>query len=374
MNDLSSQEFRALMRRDFCSFLQRSFHELMPQAEFWPNWHIEHIAGKLEACRQGKIKRLVINVPPRSLKSLAGSIALPAWWLGHDPTAQIIAVSYAQDLSDKLARDCRTIMQSSWYQSLFATRLSNERKAVGEFVTTMGGSRLATSVSGVLTGRGADVIVIDDPLKPDEALSDARRATCNNWYDTVLLSRLNDKRAGCIILIMQRLHENDLVGHVFEQEAWEVVSFPAIAEEDQAYVIESPFGSRTHHRQTGDVLHPAREPLATLEALRRGLGPYNFAGQYQQAPTPAGGGMVETAWFPRYTPEDRPQKFDQIVQSWDTANKPSELADYSVCTTFGVKHKHFYLLNVLRKKFGYPDLKRAVIEQSRLFGPSVILI
>jgi predicted phage terminase large subunit-like protein len=373
MNDLSVRELRALMHLDFCSFLQRSFHELMPQAKFWPNWHIEHIVGKLEACRQGKIKRLIINVPPRSLKSLAGSIALPAWWLGHDPTAQIIAVSYA-DLSDKLARDCRTIMQSSWYQSLFATRLSNERKAVGEFVTTMGGSRLATSVSGVLTGRGADVIIIDDPLKPDEALSDARRAACNNWYDTVLLSRLNDKKAGCIILIMQRLHEDDLVGHVLQQDTWEVVSFPAIAEEDQSYVIESPLGSRTHHRHTGDVLHPEREPLATLETLRRGLGPYNFAGQYQQAPAPAGGGMVEAAWFPRYTPEDLPQKFDQIVQSWDTANKPGELADYSVCTTFGVKNKHFYLLNVLRKKFGYPDLKRAVLEQSRLFRPSVILI
>ena len=374
MNDLSVREFYALMRLDFCSFLQRSFHELMPQAKFWPNWHIEHLAGKLEACRQGRIKRLIINVPPRSLKSLAGSIALPAWWLGQDPTAQIIAVSYAQDLSDKLARDCRTIMLSSWYQSLFAPRLSNERKAVGEFVTTMGGSRLATSVSGVLTGRGADVIIIDDPLKPDEALSDARRAACNNWYDTVLLSRLNDKKAGCIILIMQRLHEDDLVGHVLEQDAWEVVSFPAIAEEDQTYVIESPFGSHIHHRRTGDVLHPEREPLATLEALRRSLGPYNFAGQYQQAPAPAGGGMVEAAWFPRYAPEDLPQKFDQIVQSWDTANKPSELADYSVCTTFGVKNKHFYLLNVLRKKFGYPELKRAVVDQSRLFRPSVILI
>jgi phage terminase large subunit-like protein len=105
-------------------------------------------------------------------------------------------------------------------------------------------------------------------------------------------------------------------------------------------VIENPFGSRTHHRRAGDVLHPARESLETSEALRRGLGPYNFAGQYRQAPARPGGGMVEAAWFPRYT-EDRPQKFDQIVQSWDTANKPSELADYSVCTTFGVKHKHF---------------------------------
>ncbi len=128
------------------------------------------------------------------------------------------------------------------------------------------------------------------------------------------------------------------------------MSFPAIAEEDQTYVIESPFDSRIHHRRTGDFLHPEREPLAALEALRRGLGPYNFAGQYQQAPAPAGGGMVEVAWFPRYAPEDLSQTFDQIVQSWDTANKPSELADYSVCTTFGVKNKHFYLLNVLRKK------------------------
>ena len=158
--------------------------------------------------------------------------------------------------------------------------------------------RLATSVSGVLTGRGADVIIIDDPLKPDEALSDARRAACNTWYDTVLLSRLNDKREGCIILIMQRLHEDDLVGHVLEQHAWDVVSFPAIAEVDRAYVIESPFGSRTHHRRTGDVLHPEREPLHVLDPLRRSLGPYNFAGQYQQAPAPApaGGALIAAGY------------------------------------------------------------------------------
>ena len=118
------------------------------------------------------------------------------------------------------------------------------------------------------------------------------------------------------------------------------------------------------------MLHPEREPLATLEALRRGLGPYNFAGQYQQTPAPAGGGMVkEAAWFQRYAPEDLPQKFDQIVQSWDTANKPSELADYSVCTTFGVKGQHFYLLHVLRKKFAYPDLKRAVRRAIRPVPP-----
>ncbi|MGH6813659.1 MAG: phage terminase large subunit, partial [Methylocella sp.] len=142
----------------------------------------------------------------------------------------------------------------------------------------MGGSRLAASVSGVPAGRGADFIVIDGPLKPGAALSDARRATCNNWYATVLCSRLNDEKAGCIILIMQRLHEDNLAGHVLEQEFWDVVPFPAIAEDDQSYMIESPFGSWSRQRRAGDALHLEREPFATLEALRRGLGPYNFAG------------------------------------------------------------------------------------------------
>jgi hypothetical protein len=152
------------------------------------------LAAKLEACRQGKIRRLIINVPPRHLKSLCASIALPAWWLGHEPTAQIVCVSYGQDLSDKLARDCRTIMMSKWYHGLFPTRISAQKQAVGEFITTMQGFRLATSVGGVLTGRGGDVIIIDDPLKPEEALSETQRRLTNEWYDHTLVSRLNDKK------------------------------------------------------------------------------------------------------------------------------------------------------------------------------------
>ena len=133
------------------------------------------MAAKLDACRRGEIKRLIINIPPRHLKSLAASIALPAWWLGHDPGASIINVSYAQDLSDKLARDCRTVMNANWYRQLFPTRLSDRRVALQEISTTRGGFRLATSIGGVLTGRGGDVIIIDDPLKPDEAVSETRR-------------------------------------------------------------------------------------------------------------------------------------------------------------------------------------------------------
>jgi predicted phage terminase large subunit-like protein len=173
---------------------------------------------------------------------------------------------------------------------------------------------------------------------------------------------------------MQRLHEDDLVGHVLNQEGWEVVSFPAIAEKDERFEIETPYGIRHYRRRPGDILHPARESRDTLETIRRALGPYSFPSQYQQAPVPLGGGMVKTAWFKLYAPSEIPERFDQIVQSWDTANKVSQLSDYSVCTTWGIKNRHLYLLNVLRKRLEYPDLKRAVREQRELYQATVVLI
>ena len=308
------------------------------------------------------------------MKSHCVSVAFVAWLLGHNPSAQIICASYAQDLADKHALDCRSVIASNWYQEVFLTRLSAQRQAVNEFMTTQKGVRLATSVGGVLTGRGADFIIIDDPLKPDEAMSDARRQTVNDWYDHTLCSRLNDKRTGCIILIMQRLHEDDLTGHVQKSNHWKVLRLPAIAEEDEQHVISTPYGVQTIVRQAGEPLHPQREPLETLEQLRATLGEYNFAGQYQQAPAPLGGGMIKLSWFQRYGPQTQLPQFDFIFQSWDTANKTKELSDYSVCTTWGVIKKQLYLLHVFRKRMLYPELKRMVCEQRRNFGASVVLI
>jgi len=135
----------------------------------------------------------------------------------------------------------------------------------------------------VLTGRGADIILIDDPLKPEEALSATQRQAANDWFDHTLYSRQNDKRHGAIVLIMQRLHEDDLVGHVLGQEPWELVSFPAIAETDELHEIEPIWVPRCFTRRQGEALHPGREPLATLDHIRRTIGEYNFAGQYQQS-------------------------------------------------------------------------------------------
>ena len=372
---IKRSEFLALVRQDLYAFIHRCFQTLNPTTQFAPNWHYEVLVSTLEACRRGEIKRLIANQPPRSLKTLCISVAFPAWLLGHDPSAQIIVASYSEVLANKYALDCRTIMTSRWYQALFPrTRLSAERQALQEFMTTQKGFRLATSVGGTLTGRGADYLILDDPLKPDEAVSDVQRKSVNDWFDNTLYSRLNNKQTGRIILVMQRLHEDDLVGHVVGQEPWKILRFPAVAEEDESYVIKTPYGQRCLGRRAGEALHPKREPLEVLKRIRETLGEYNFAGQYLQAPAPLGGGMVKAEWFKPYTSVDLPSKFELTFQSVDTANKPTELSNYSVITTWGAKGKNLFLLNVFRKRLGYPDLKRAVQDQFELFKPSVILI
>src|SRR5260221_13190602 len=163
--------YAEILRRDLMSFIERSFYELNPQTELLPAPHLELIAAKLEACRQGQINRLIVNLPPRQLKSHCASVAFPAWYLGHRPAAHIICASYGQDLADKFARDCRRIMASAWYRRLFPVRLAN-RQAGPDFSTTEQGTRMATSVGGVLTGRGPDMIIIDDRLKPTQPRSE----------------------------------------------------------------------------------------------------------------------------------------------------------------------------------------------------------
>src|SRR5215470_13952229 len=264
---IKESEFASVYRSYFSSFSERCFAELNPRTKFLPNWHIDVIADALEQCRRGEIRRLIINVPPRSAKSQTASVAFPAYLLGHNPSEQIICASYGQELADKNAMDCRTLMTSPFYRDLFQTRLSAQKSAVADFMTTQRGYRMSTSKGGALTGRGANYIVIDDLLKPDEALSDALRKSANEWFAHTLYTRLNDKRTGVIIIIMQRLHEDDLVGYVQRLEEWKVLRFPAVAEQDEAFVIQTPLGLRKVGRRAGEALHPLREPLELLAQL-----------------------------------------------------------------------------------------------------------
>lgn len=373
MISLSPAEYQVVLRNDSMTFTERSFGELNPETTFSYSPHLEVMAERLDRCRRGELRRLIVNLPPRSLKSHTVSVAFPALLLGHNPAAQIICASYGQDLADKHARDCRTVMMSSFYRDLFPhTRLSTQKQSVNEFETTRKGVRLSTSVGGVLTGRGADYIIIDDPQKPDEAMSETRRKYGNDWFDNTLLSRLNDKERGVIIIVMQRLHMDDLVGHVLEQGGWEVLSFPAIAEDDESFPYTNCFGHGVFRRRAGEALHPERESLETLRRIRESIGGYHFSSHYQQRPIPLDGAIVKLSWLQYY--DQPPTRFTHILQSWDTANKVGELNDYSVCTTWGLFEGKYYLLDVFRGRRDFPGLKRAVKDRAERFDPHTILV
>ncbi len=370
---LSAEEPSLVLREDLTSFIERSFYELHPDRHLDLAPHIEVIATKLEAVRRGEIKRLIINLPPRHLKSHCVSVAFIAWLLGHDPAKHVICASYGQDLADDLAAACRRLMRSPFYRTLFGNILG-ARQAVNDFETVHGGRRLATSVGGVLTGRGADIIVLDDPQKADEALSETSRKATQTWFDNTLRSRLNDKANGVIILVMQRPHQDDLIGHVLEQEHWDILSLPAIAEVDECHLIEGPLGRRFFRRKPGDILHPARESAQSLADTRCAISEFSFASQYQQNPIALGGAIVKTEWLRFYEPGEQPGKFPFILQSWDTANKSGDLNDFSVCTTWGIVKDRYYLLHALRKRLTFPDLKRNVRSLAERFSPGEILV
>jgi len=360
----------AACRKDFVSFVGKMFHVLNPSATFQMNWHICAIAHALEQVRLGKINRLIITVPPRSLKSMMCSVALPAFALGHDPTKHLIVVSYSADLAIKHGNDFRTVVNSAEYHGIFpGMRISAMKNTQTEVVTTLNGFRLAISVDGTLTGRGGDIIVIDDPIAALAALSQKSRDHVVDWYFNTLLSRLDDKQNGAIVLVMQRLHEDDLAGVLLRgSDEWTVLSLPAIAENDE----EIPIGNgQLHFRRADEVLHPEREPREVLESLRAQLGPEIYSAQYQQRPVPPGGGTIKRAWIRRY---DQLPQSGLIIQSWDVANKQGEENDYSVCTTWLIHENRYYLIDVLRGRFDFPILRRKVSEQAKLHKASQILI
>src|SRR6266536_5942571 len=212
----------ALLRTDLRYFIRKVFATVSPGECYMHNWHIEAIVYRLMLIYFKHNLRLLINQPPRSLKSICVSVAYVAWLLGHDPSRRVIVVSYANELAAELHRQFRMVIDAPWYRALFAA-MQPARDNGTELVTTAGGSRYATSVSGTLTGRGADLIIIDDPLKAEEAMSETARRRVIDWYAGTLVSRLNDKENGPIVVVMQRLHEMDLAGHLLGQgceSAW----------------------------------------------------------------------------------------------------------------------------------------------------------
>ena len=363
------EAFDALLRHRLAAFTRKTFATVDPGAEYRHNWHIDLIAEYLEACARREIKRLVINIPPRYMKSISVTVAWPAWLLGHNPAERILSASYAEVLSLKHSMDCRLTMQSDWYRRIFpGTQITGDQNEKRKFVTTARGHRFATSVGASAIGEGGRFLIVDDPLNAQQAVSDTQRKTANTWFDQSFSTRLDDKQNGVIVVVMQRLHAEDLSAHLLAKGGWEHLCIPGVAETKT--VID--FGRVKVVREEGDVLHPERESREAIERQKTEMGSYAFAGQYQQRPAPAEGGIFKSHWFRRY---DAPQpEYDRVVQSWDTAIKAAELNDPSVCLTFGVRKDGFDLLQADVRRLEYPALKVLVQKQAGDWGPDAILI
>lgn len=362
MNDVKA--LHALLRHNLHAFVVKCFQSLSPTTPFKDNWHIQAISYELTRCLAREQHRLLITQPPRSLKSICSSVAFVAWALGRDPTLQFTCVSYSQDLALELARQFRLIVESPWYQALFP-HMRLAKKTEGHITTTMGGGRYATSIGGTLTGRGADIIIIDDPLKAEDAQSEAARKRVLDWYRYTLLSRFNDPQSGVLILVMQRLHEEDLAGA--EAMDWPKLNLPAITIEEQQIAIGP---GEWIERYPGDLLHSERLPRDYLDRIKKEIGSLAFSAQYQQSPIPVDGNLVKRKWFQWY--KERPTDRGQVYQSWDVAVTTN--GDYSVCTTWLVIKKNYYLIDVWRGRIEFPALKRKAIQLAQLHSINGMLI
>lgn len=286
-----------LLRHRYDFFVEKVLASVSPGVTFLPNWHLSLIGEYLAACARGEITRLIINMPPRMLKSVTVSVAWPAWLLGHNPAQRIMVASYAQSLSTKHSLDTRLVMQSAWYGQLFPeTRISPDQNEKEKFVTTKRGHRIAVSVGGAATGEGGNILIIDDPINPLQAMQGSARAQVNGWFDHTFSSRLDDKKRGAIVLVMQRLHAEDLSGYLMAKGGWEQLVLPAIAPQDAMYEK----GRVHHHRKAGDALHEAREDAGAIARAARELGSAHFAAQYQQQPVTEESSMLSLSWFKRF--------------------------------------------------------------------------
>jgi predicted phage terminase large subunit-like protein len=353
-------------------FVGRSFRFLNPGKTLSSAHYVRAICYQLERVAKGEIRRLIIELPPRHLKSITASVAFPAWILGRDSTKRIVCVSYNNDLAYSFSTKSRQIMQQPFYKSSFlATQFDPKKNAVSEFHTTRHGFRLATSMGGTITGKGGDIVILDDVMKAQDTHSQAARDSAYEIYQETIATRLDHPKTGAIIILGQRLHEDDLIGRLKQTGNWEVLSMPAIALNEEFIDLEPGINFR---RRIGDPLDPERLGLAELAQIRAEIGTLAFEAEYQQQPVLPGGNLIKLEWFGTYEKLLPLAHYEAVVQSWDTAAIPGQSRDYSVCTTWGIIGQYLDLLDVHREQHIYPDLLQAALKLRSKWKPNLIIV
>lgn len=345
MAKITPEVFDALCRQNFSVFFQRAWREIEP-ADYEHNWHIDCIASHLESVERGEIKRLIINVPPRTGKTLLVNICYTAWLLGRDAGVRVLGISYAGRLSEKIAYQTRLLMETEWYRRLFPeTKLDPDQQQKANFLTTKGGGRFSTSVGGTLTGAGGDYILIDDPQNPEEALSDVKRIGSNEWVDQAVFSRLNNPKEGRIVVIMQRLHSEDTTGHLMKTGKWQLLKLPAITEKP----IEIKNGKKTWSYDS--LLHEARFDKQVLDDLRQSMSDYAFVGQYLQEPVPIGGGEFKSDWLKYYASSVFSAVGGNIYITVDPATSKKKTSDFTAMAVWALMpDQNYYLVDGIRER------------------------
>jgi predicted phage terminase large subunit-like protein len=361
--------YKKALRHDFVTFIAKVFSTINPGVQYQPNWHINLIAKHLEAIRTGQIKRLIINMPPRALKSVCISVAWPAWLLGHNPSSRIMAASYSSILSTKHSLDTRLVISSNWYKKLFPnTKIFKGHNQKSKFLTTKNGFRFALGVGGSATGEGGDFLIIDDPHNPTEINSTKMRNKAIEWFEQTFVTRLNDQNKGAIVLVMQRLHQDDLSAHLESSGNWTTLKIPAIAPCDIKYKL----GDFSKLYKENELLNKRRDQREFLHNIEQEIGSRNYAAQFLQEPLPVSYSLLSLENIHYF--EKVPERFDFFVHSWDTAIKVSEKTDYSVGTIWGILGDKYYLLGMIRKKLIYSALKNELEKQINKYNPRFVLI
>jgi|TARA_R110000824_G_scaffold97688_2_gene233362 predicted phage terminase large subunit-like protein len=334
----------------------------------WPDFiegsHHRHVAKKFNKLATGEIKRLIINMPPRHTKSEFASYLLPAWMVGRNPKLKIIQATHTGELAIRFGRKAKNLIDSQEYAKIFKTRLQEDSKAAGRWETAQGGEYFAAGVGGAITGRGADLLIIDDPHSEQDALSETSLENAYDWYTSGPRQRLQP--GASIVLVMTRWSLKDLTGLLLKNQKeikadqWEVVEFPAIMDD-------------------GAAMWPEYWKRDELEKVKATLPVGKWNAQWMQSPTSEEGAIIKREWWRKWKHDWIPD-LHHVIQSYDTAFLKKETADFSAITTWGVFYENedapasLILLDMVKGRWEFPDLRRRALQQYKYWSPETVII
>lgn len=375
-----------MARRRLHEFVMQAWHVLEPDTPFVDGLHVRAICEHLQAVTEGRIRHLIINVPPGHAKSLLTAVFWPTWvWISHPQTRWLFS-SHREPLATRDSLKCRRLIESSWYQERWGDRyqLTLDQNQKNRFESTRTGYRVVVPMNAG-TGERGDYVVVDDPHTVDQAESDVQRQSSIEWWNGSMSTRLNNLSTGHFIVIQQRLHELDLTGDLLQKGGYEHLCLPAEFEPDRR--CTTSIGWSDPRTAAGELLWPQRQRQKDLDGLKRSLGSYHYAGQYQQRPSPAEGGIFKRSWWRYWRPAhldlppvqvrmpngelvgietvQLPERFDQVIESWDLAFKDQATSDCVAGGVWGAVGADRFLLDQRCERLDMPATLQAIRDMSK---------